>query len=197
MTPARNTDQFTIREIKTSTRIQPARHRQDPAAAPSSASSTKAFLPRGIGQSGTVNLERSAAGAIFDGGPTSQSAHYAGKGWTPIPPSPASISQFVRPHRSPKANMGKLRGRLLSEATPATPAATSSVVTTCTSKVRPGAELSSVVWNRRNDTRSRYQHKKFSSGRVERGRGIFIGGLGMSPLSQSQVGRRQFKKQKK
>lgn len=91
--------------------------------------------------------------------------------------------------------MGKLRGRLLPADVAVMPAATASVGTTSTSKVRPAAELSSVLWDKRTGTRSRSQHKKFSYGRVERGRGIFIGG--MSPLSQSQVGRHRFKKMHK
>lgn len=208
--PARNTEQFTmwrVQERKTSTRIQPPHHRQDPTAAlahrpcdtfsvpPSSASCTKALLPRSIGQSGTVNLKRSAAGATFYGGPVSQSTHYANMGWTPTPPPLTNISQFTRPNRSPKAKMGKLRGRLLPADVAVMPAATASVGTTSTSKVRPAAELSSVLWDKRTGTRSRSQHKKFSYGRVERGRGIFIGG--MSPLSQSQVGRHRFKKMHK
>ena len=66
-------------------------------------------IPHGTSRSGTESLERSVAGAVLDGGPASQ-IKYGGKGWTPVPPSPVSISHFTRLQTSAR---GKRRKRHL------------------------------------------------------------------------------------
>jgi len=50
-----------------------------------STSRTPSWLPRGVGSSGAVILERSRAGARIDMIPSSENIH----GWTPVPPSSA------------------------------------------------------------------------------------------------------------
>ena len=153
---------------------------------------TKSFMPSGICQSGTKMLETSAGGATFietsrgrTNTPFSSVASREWNGWTPVPPSPTSISQFLG--SSSRRNIigaRRGRGRLLSSHV-----GVGGGSAEMPSHSRPGTTTSTVTSIssvQRQQSPVRTTGKKFSSKRLkdsDRGQGIYVGGLAAALVS--------------